>query len=343
MISSRVPNTNSAERNHNSRPKWGVTPHLHRWQRLTVALLFLCVLLVNPIAQAEMSSDPVLHLTYLPLVARFYRPIRRIAFASTRESGRQIWVIDDAGTNLQRLTTLGGWNDGPAWSPDGSKIAFSSGHADHADRTDDIYVMNSDGTGVISLTNNPNFADREPSWSPDGQRIVFTRVFTDGQNSVLIIMNANGCNTIQLTNGWDSQPDWSPDGSMIAFTRNNDIYIISITGTNLVNLTSGWSSNESQPTWSPDGKKIAFVSNKGDAFIGNIWMVNADGSGGFTQLTFGSTDADHPSFSPDGGSIVFSRVITTASINTNLWIARIDLSGENRLTQVDAVDASPDW
>lgn len=342
MILSRVPNMNSAEPGHSSLPKRGVTPRLTGGRRLMVALLLLFVLLVSPIALAKAPSEPVLHLTYLPLVVRLYSPDHRIVFASTRELGRQIWITNDDGTNSQRLTNLSGWNDGPAWSPDRNKIAFSS---DHADGSDDVYVMGSDGTGVISLTNNPNFGDREPSWSPDGQRIVFTRWPSETNEPVLFVMKADGQDQVQLTFGYDSQPDWSPDGNKIAFTRNNDIYVISLTDTNEVNLSGAWGidSIEGRPDWSPDGKKIAFVSNKGDAFIGHIWTVNVDGSGGYTQLTFDATDADHPSFSPDGSRIVFSRVANTITGSINLWIVNTDSKVVSRLTDTTHTDANPDW
>jgi Tol biopolymer transport system component len=341
MISLRVPNMNSTRSRLHKWPSITTRMHFLHLGRLAIYVLILSMVLLNPRAYAEEPPEPE-YLTYLPLATRYYNPTRMIVFASTRTNTREIWVVSDDGSYLQQLTHLGGWNDYPAWSPDSGKVAFSS---NRTDGSDDIYVMNSDGSSVVILTSNPNFSDREPSWSPDNQRIVFTRVLTNGNNSVLCIMNANGNNLVQLTEGWDTQPDWSPDNSRIAFTRNNDIYIISITGTNILNLTSGWglASNESQPAWSPDGNKIAFVSNKGNDFISHIWLVNADGSGGFTQLTFDATDADHPAFSPDGQRIVYHRVENTATVSINMWIVNIGTKAVNRLTNTTHIDANPDW
>lgn len=340
---------NSDKDNMRMRPRLSGKVRLRRWRQLTIGtlVLVLAVMLVSPIAQAKVQSEiasPIY--TYLPYVLRYYNPTGRIAFASTRINTREIWVINDDGTSLQQLTNLGGRNDDPVWSPDGSKIAFVS---DRNSDNDDIYVMNSDGTDPKRVTTYPG-ADREPAWSPDGKRIVFTRWLTDAQKPVLFTMNADGSNQSQLTDGWDSQPDWSPDGSKIAFTRyyttgmhsDTDIFIIDITGTNPVNLTN-LPSNESRPAWSPDGKKIAFVSNKNDQYIGQIWMVNADGSGGSTQITHDATDADHPSFSPDGRSIVYSRVENTVTLSINLWIVKVDIADVYRLTNNPTIDASPDW
>lgn len=340
---------NSDKDNMRMRPRLSGKVRLRRWRQLTIGtlVLVLAVMLVSPIAQAKVQSEiasPIY--TYLPYVLRYYNPTGRIAFASTRINTREIWVINDDGTSLQQLTNLGGRNDDPVWSPDGSKIAFVS---DRNSDNDDIYVMNSDGTDPKRVTTYPG-ADREPAWSPDGTRIVFTRWLTDTNEPVLFVMKANGQGQTQLTYGWDSQPDWSPDGNEIVFTRydtsvtasNTEIFVVSITGTNLINLSKR-ASNESWPNWSPDGKKIAFVSNKNYPYTSQIWTVNADGSGGFTQLTNATKDADHPSFSPDGQSIVYSRVENTATLSTNLFIVNVNTAVVYRLTSTRYIDASPDW
>ena len=72
-----------------------------------------------------------------------------------------------------------------AWSPDGSRIAFSS----FRDDNDEIYVMNADGTNLRRMTNHPA-KDRYPAWSPDGQRLAFSS-HRDG-NDEIYVMNADG-------------------------------------------------------------------------------------------------------------------------------------------------------
>jgi len=93
----------------------------------------------------------------------------------------------------------------PQWSPDGTKIAFTSYRNDISE----IYVMNADGTGQTRLTNN-SVPDAHPAWSPDGTKIAFDR-YQDGNYDVYV-MNADGSGQSRLTSSTtlDVGPDWQP-------------------------------------------------------------------------------------------------------------------------------------
>ena len=93
--------------------------------------------------------------------------------------------MNSDGTALVNLTNNPAYDDAPAGSPDGTKIAFSSARNGNSE----IYVMNSDGTGVTRLTNTAanNF---RPTWSPDGTKLAFV---TDRDGAfVIYTMNADG-------------------------------------------------------------------------------------------------------------------------------------------------------
>ena len=123
----------------------------------------------------------------------------------------------------------GSW---PSWSPDGSKIAFESGNQ--------IYIMNSDGTNQVCISNN-SFNDGKPSWSPDGSKIAFhSNRFDHISSHYIMVMNVDGSNQTKITNGY--RPSWSPDGSKIVFQKSDGpifdhIYRVNSDGSNIIKLT----------------------------------------------------------------------------------------------------------
>jgi len=135
----------------------------------------------------------------------------KILFDSNRDSPSpaaympnvlEIYIMNADGTNISRLTDNNADDWCPAWSPDGSKIAFGSDR----DGNGEIYVMNADGSGAIDLTNNLA-TDKYPVWSPDSSQIAFCSN-RDG-NDEIYIMNADGSNQTRLT--YNSAADWATD------------------------------------------------------------------------------------------------------------------------------------
>jgi TolB protein len=116
------------------------------------------------------------------------------------------------GTGVTRLTHSVGSDWLPAWSPDGTKIAFTSDREDPGCTficNEEIYVMNADGGGQTRVTSNPA-SDLGPDWSPDGSKIAFES-YRDG-NYEVYVMNADGTGQTNLTNNpaSDHRPAWSP-------------------------------------------------------------------------------------------------------------------------------------
>jgi Tol biopolymer transport system component len=158
----------------------------------------------------------------------------RIAFVSDRDSGNvEIFAMDSAdsnndgnGDNPANLTNNPALDIHPAWSPDGSKIAFVTDR----DGNFEIYVMDANGTNPVNLTSNAA-DDTAPAWSPDGNRISFTSF--RNQNVDIYVMNADGSGQKRLTRkgALDAGPAWSPDGKKIAFTSfrsggDSEIYVM---------------------------------------------------------------------------------------------------------------------
>jgi WD40 repeat protein len=230
----------------------------------------------------------------------------QLAVSLAVNGNTDIYTLKANGAGLTRLTTHAAYDHGPAWSPDGAKIAFWS----NRDGNDEIYVMNQDGSAVTRLTNNQS-VDYRPRWSPDGTKIVFFSG-RDG-NLEIYVMNADGSSQLRLTNdpATDADPAWSPDGSKIAFWSGraaaDEIYVMNADGSGVTRLTTNEVA-EIQPEWSPNGTQIVFSRLTGcDYYTGfcdyDLIVMNADGSGA-TQLTSGSSDND-AAWSPDGNLIAF--------------------------------------
>jgi len=247
-----------------------------------------------------------------------------------------ICVMNEDGSGQTQLTSEH-VNVEPAWSPDGSRIAFMSWR----DGNEQIYAMDEDGSGQTRLTTDA-VDDRSPAWSPDGTRIAFTKI--TGNAFDIWVMNADGSGGTQLTfDGSSGGAAWSPDGSRIAFTSGRDatteIWVMNADGSGQTDLTNNGSDNDS-PNWSPDGKKIAY---RGFAAGQGIYVMNADGSDQ-TQLIGGNVDK--PVWSPDGTKIAFDHLGVPIDdvLSAEIEDMNADGSGVTDLTHNAASnDVSPDW
>jgi hypothetical protein len=248
--------------------------------------------------------------------------------------------MDPDGANQTRLTNNPALDLDPSWSPDGTKIAFTSDR----DGNFEIYLMNADGSNQINLTNN-SANDRSATWSPDGKKIAFSSD-RDG-NKEIYVMNADGSNQTRLTNTPqdDYSPKWSPDGGQIAFTKNRsdpEVYLMNADGTNQVNLSNNSMAIDDSPAWSPDGTKIAFGSTRN----GNgIFVMNRDGTNviRLTQSTGVNPQSDTgPVWAPDGTKVAYQHTLTLGG-SPEIYVVNADGSNPTRLTNDPTLDWTPDW
>lgn len=236
----------------------------------------------------------------------------------------------------------------------GELIVFDS------DRDGDceIYVMNSDGSNAIKLTDNPA-RDTSPSWSPDGKKIVFDSD-RDGDREIYV-MNPDGSNVVKLTDNSivDLGPSWSPDSKQIAFRAGESIsatgiYVMNADGSNRTHLANpnAYLSNQA---WSPDGSKIVFSLEVEE--WDEIYMMNSDGSNKRRLIEpVWSRDKKMldgcPAWSPTGDKMAFysfrhglsEESPGSYSVTGEIFVMQADGSNVVRLTHDPrTLDFVPSW
>ncbi|MFC1529618.1 TolB family protein [Gemmatimonadota bacterium] len=263
-----------------------------------------------------------------------------IAYSITPPDGNnEIWLMNADGSALQAITDSPHRDAGPAWSPDGSQIAFYTHQAEH-DMTWSLWIMDADGSGRQRLTDGYDVRDAQICWSPDGTRILFSRNIDT--TFELWLIDPDGTDATQISGINGGGPDWcAANGRIVYNTANseassNAIVAIDPDGANPDTLISGEGSFY-EPVWSPDGSRIAY-SFEGERSY-NIWVMNADGSDP-VQLT----DNDHwdsgAEWSPDGSQILFCSM---RNDNFELYLMNADGTDERKITTTSVHAIQPAW
>jgi TolB protein len=249
----------------------------------------------------------------------------------------EIWVMDRDGSHQTRLlpaTQPGVDYSLPAWSPDGSRIAFTrwqnapgvaSNEASNQ-QSSSIWTMRADGSDLRLVIDGAPGADWAPAWSRDGATIAYTST-PNGPST------AGGSGT-----EGEPLPNVPPSGQVgpPPVVPRGDIWVVGADGAHPVQLTRD-PSNEIAPAWSPDGSQIAFVSDRtgGD----QIWAMGSDGSAP-RQLTHGPGLDESPAWSPDGRRIAFA---SDRAGSWDIWVMDADGAHPTRLTEDPAQDWVPAW
>jgi Tol biopolymer transport system component len=197
---------------------------------------------------------------------------------------------------------------GPSLSSDGSTIVFQH----KVDGYYEVFVVNSDGTGLTQVTRDDQRHYVHLSISGDGSKIAVASYLPTSPNSFAnaeaFVVNSDGTGMTSLISRplLNCKPSISDDGTkvaVVAYTEDLDteLFVVNSDGTGLKQLTNNmWS--ERQPSISSDGSKIAFASYVDDGY--EIFVVNSDGAG-LKQVTNSTADSQSPSISGDGSKIAF--------------------------------------
>ena len=234
-----------------------------------------------------------------------------------------------------------------SWSPDGSRIAYSSSR----DKNWEIYLVDVHTLEATRATDNAA-DDRNPVWAPGGNFIAFVSN-RDAKSSAgydIYTMHPVDKTVTRLTHrpyGWDGEPSWTPttvtgtpsDFMVFASDRdgNQEIYRLSLVDLAVTRLTYREQTADRFPSLSPDGTKVAFQS-----YVDNNWEIFVmDVAGGnVKRLTFNPAHDTVPAWAPDGSKIAFT---SDRSGNTEIFTMSIDGTNKKNLSNNPANDQWPTW
>ena len=287
----------------------------------------------------------------------------QIAFFSAETSlpssdtRKNLYIMDADGQNQRQLTYFD-WGvlsfTGASWSPDGTQLTFSAisefeycvvkplecctpPNCDPANppircaRAFDIWVINSDGSGLTNITSNYG-RDEAPHWSPDANKIAFIGSlpgyplgWCTGYAPQIFLIDPDGSNRTAITpdqsidtyQDSEYRPRWSPDGSKIAYWGSGNLSeciglcVIDADGSNVIGVSEN-SNSSLNYSWSPDGLQIAHEVMNPEIGV-TVHTVNADGTG-LTQIGVGGM----PSWKPAASSQKRATSSTQKSATTEV-------------------------
>jgi TolB protein len=241
-----------------------------------------------------------------------------------------LWTVRTNGRGLRTIVGTPGWDEEPAWSPSGSRLAFQKAFLEAGNYGDrlksiDVWTVGADGRALRRVTRDGSASS--PAWSPTGELLAFVR--GDG----VFVVRPDGSRTRRVARRTDpTTPAWSPDGRRIAFTVPGELWVVGANGRG-ARLLARRPSSETRAVWSPNGRLLAYAGTS--ARGSGLFVVSS--SGGRPRLL--SRFDEEARWSPDGRTIALVRTGTPRE--AGIFLAGSDGRGRRRLTR--GLDTAPAW
>ena len=264
-----------------------------------------------------------------------------IAFTSSFTRVFQLYVMTEAGTGRRPLTSGPHAKGHPAWTRDGTRLAFQRTELGRIGQRSELHVLTLP-RGRMTRVRTGLPVSAWPEWSPDGRRLVFagSRSPRSRRYDLYVVAPPRG-RPRKLRSG-GAFPAWSPDGRRIAFTWNGALHVMDADGRRVRRLTAGLTRDfaDSNPAWSPDGRWLAFDRSfrVGQAAI---YRIRPSGKGLY-RLTKKTGNAADPSWSPDGRRIAYVGYVGS-ELASEIFVMDARGTGRRRLTHSADFDGEPAW